>query len=258
MKANPSLPYPVRATSTSRHGLRPLVLGLALSLAGLPLQASAQEGEVPPTPIEGVTLVGDVNQPRIVATTRGGVVLIPQARFEGATLGEVVDYLAMQANANVMVSPEVKDLPVPDVKVRNITGLGLLRAIADMGVPIQVNEMEPDTSEGQAVWVISPAKTAPEVLTNVTRIFNLRNLQYFPEENQSAEVTPEIFLKLVKDASDAINTALQAREEATKGKVHYPILKVHQATRLMVISGNAQEVEIAQQVVCALGGVPVE
>ena len=124
-------------------------------------------------------------------------------------------------------------------------------------MPFQVNQMDSETGEDPA-WVITPTTSAPEVLTNVTRIFNLRNLQYFPQENQSAEVTPEIFLKLVKDASDAINTALQAREEATKGKVHYPILKVHEATRLMIVSGNSQEVEIAQQVICALGGVPVE
>jgi hypothetical protein len=113
--------------------------------------------------------------------------------------------------------------------------------------------------------VIVPTATVPEVQTNVTRIFNLRGLQPPVTDAAHAQdpfgpggnLTPEVFGKMMKDISDAINVALMAREEATKGKVHYPVLKIHEATRLMVVSGNQQEVDIAQQVICALGGTPV-
>ena len=230
--------------------LRPLLLGLALSLTGLPLQA--QEDGPPIVKPERMELPQD--PPAAVFPTIG-VPIIPQAQFQNANLGEVVEYLAQKTGANLMIAPEVKTLAVPDMNLRNVTGIGLLRAIADMGALFEVTETPPETPGEMPVWVIVPTKSAPEAQTNVTRIFNLRGVQY--PFGQATPVKPESIGNLVKDIADAINVALQAREEATKGAVRYPVLKVHETTSLMVISGNQQEVDIAQQVVCALGGVPV-
>lgn len=235
----PQAPLPFRSSRT-------LLLGLALSLVGLPLHA---QNATPPQPVEPEAPTAAITY--VPAQAK----IIPRAQFQNSNLGEVVEFLAGQTNANLMVAPEVKVLAVPDINMLNVTGIGLLRAISDMGVPFQITETPPETPGEAPVWVISSRTTVPEVQTNVTRIFSLRAAQI---PFSAADPTkPEVFDFMVRDISDAINVALQAREEATKGKIHYPVLKVHPSTRLMIVSGNQQEVEIAQQVICALGGTPV-
>jgi hypothetical protein len=237
MKPQASLPF---------RPSRTLLLGLALSLASLPLHA---QDSTPPQAVE----VG--GQPVVITDVPAQAKIIPRVQFQGSNLGEVVEFVEQQTQANLMIAPEVKSLAVPDIKILNVTGIGLLRAISDMGVPFQITETPPETPGEAPVWVISPRATAPEVQTNVTRIFSLRDAQI--PFSAGDPMKPEVFDFMVRDISDAINVALQAREEATKGKGHYPVLKVHPSTRLMIVSGNQQEVEIAQQVICALGGTPV-
>ncbi len=223
--------------------LSPLFAGLALVLASLPLHAQQ--------PVEHQTTGEEV-----ITIQQGGPVIIEQAKFADANLGEVVDYLAQRSGANLVMASEARTLAVPEMNLRHVTGIGVLRAIQEMGVPFQINETPPQTVGELPLWVVVPTMIVQEPQTNVTRIFNLRGVQ-IPPADVAVELTPEMFKKVVLDISSAINIALQAREEATRGKVSYPVIKVHEGTRLMIISGNPQEVDIAQQVICALGGQPV-
>lgn len=232
------------------HPLR-LLAGLALALGSLPLHA--QQPVLRPQPVQDQTTGQEVVVPTI---QQGGPVIIDQAKFLNANLGEVGDYLAKQSGANLVMATEARGLPVPDMSLRHVTGMGVLRAIQEMGVPFQFTQTPPQSPGELPLWVIVPTMIVQEPQTNVTRIFNLRGVQ-IPPADVAIELTPEMFKKVVMDISEAIDIALQAREEATRGKVSAPVLKVHEGTRLMVISGNPQEVEIAQQVICALGGMPV-
>ncbi|WP_367872590.1 hypothetical protein [Luteolibacter sp. Populi] len=224
-----------------------LLLGLALATG----PATAQE------PPDGLSPIPTTTEQLVLIP---GAVVIPQADFQDATLGEVVDFLVAKSGANLMISSEVKQLKVPDMTLRNVTGLGVLRAIASTGVPFQVTETAPEIPGDTSVWVIVGTNPVDRDLPNITQIFNLRNVQPIGAVAAAAVESPvsrDEFTAIVQEMNSAVLTALKARSESINAKVDLPVIKVHESTRLLIISGHPEEVNIAQQVVCALGGQPV-
>lgn len=186
--------------------------------------------------------------------------LIAEINFDGLNLEKAVQELAHATGENIVVADEVKDMPVPAMKLRNVTSRGVLKAIANSGLQIVVSETSPLSSGESPVWVVSAALTAAPA-PNQTKIFNLSSV--YIESVTPADPTlaqdPEVFSNVTKQITDAVRDALATRAMATKSKKPAStVMRVHEATRLMIVSGAPEEVDIARQVICALGGKSVE
>lgn len=220
--------------------LRPLLLGLVLATSS----AFAQEAPPPPA------------APAPAAVPK----VLPTIDLKETTLGEAVEQLADLSDINIVVSNDVMSLPVPRIHLRKVSAIGALQAIAQSGVPIIINQTPSEVPGEAPVWVIMGTGPLDKIPT-LTKVFNLRRASpdFSPQMSRPAsDQSPEKFEEVTKAISDAILTALVTRMEATNIKSQPPVVKIHPATRLMIVSGKPEEVNIASQVICALGGQPVE
>lgn len=171
-------------------------------------------------------------------------------------LRDVAAELAANCHANIVVAPEIQELQVPGMILRNVSGLSVLRAIAGLGLPVVVRVPDSLAPGEKPVWIVAPAGSDPKNEDRpVSRVFSIRNID-LPVDGDPAVKPP--FNDQVDEVRMAIETAVDADAKISGKAPSFPRLRLHAPTRILIVSGPKREVDLAEQVISALGGTSVK
>ncbi len=224
------------------------VAALLLSVSW-PAVAQPKSGEAKPKPAVEAVKDADPWKRRL-----------PEVQFDNVPLSEVANHLSAQfPEINFVLHPNVKEIPVL-LRLRSVTLDDIFTALdistqvggqgvdptTGMAVPgggLHVNKLNDrmvSLSYGQpaAVYVVKP----------VCRAFSLsRYLAGKSEKDVDAALN---------DIEEALQIAwkmLQAGEQS-KSKAQQPSLNLHRATKLLIVVGQPEQVEVVEQVISQLDG----
>ncbi len=144
---------------------------------------------------------------------------------------------------NVVVPPSLSDVAVGPLKLRNIAVDGLARAI----VAATDNRIE-DVYDGDAYLTFAGNPHVAQQ-QSVCRILSLRA---YLDGRPANEVD-----RSINDLTEVVTLACRHLEEARNGvQVKTPQFSVHPATKLLIAVGSPEAVNIVEEVVNAVSGVP--
>lgn len=179
--------------------------------------------------------------------------VIAELEMHNTPVRDVIAFLRQQVpDANIVLSAEVGDIRISELKLRNVTLTQALWALqwATNGEVV----IYPPSGANPGLFTVrnTVSKKANPRLENVTRVFLLPP---WPEADLDKDLAAML---------DAVNhlfsLARNARSAAgeTDTALKPPSLEAHRPTRLLLVAGTRESVELAAEVIVALQGKTVD
>ncbi len=175
----------------------------------------------------------------------GQLKLIPQIDFKGGKVRDLIEILREQTGANIVTGPGVDDVPLPDLKLRNVTVIAAVNAISmATGGIVQVGNVGRASSSETPIFTLridpshKPADAEPDVVFRAFRV---------PATSLAA------FDEGTKNLASAIDRSLELYNQGRPGHAPLPRprVEVHRETCLVLVTGTRESVKIVAQVFAA-------
>ncbi len=174
--------------------------------------------------------------------------VIPQIDFKGGKVRDLIDFLREKTGGNIVVGPGVDDVPLPELKLRNVTLEAAVSAISvATGGKVLVNLKHAAPNLGDILTLEADQGRKP-VDAESDVVFRAFSLPVSQLEN----LGPELTTKLVA----AIDASIRLYNKARPGKAALPMptLEGHSETHMLLVAGPRESVKIVAQVIAALTG----
>jgi len=160
--------------------------------------------------------------------------------FDGLNLAEAMDIMRQKLpDLNIVVPPSLNSAPIGLLKLRNVSVLGLVRAISaatDSRVEGQFDD------DSYLTFVSNDGIPQPE---SVCRVLSLR--QYL-DGKKDDEMD-----RAIRDLNEVVEMARMHLEKSRPGvQMKTPEFSVHRATKLLIVVGSPESVSIVEEVVTAV------
>jgi len=260
--------------------------GLVLS-GSLPVAAQEKVGRepAPPAASQSNQAPGPVLPPDISRRGASARTVIPELNIsDGQNLTGLVEILSSLTGANFVVDESLKHMKIPALKLRNVTVTSVLDVILMTGeerITISYSDDRPPAA--QVVTIVPRIRDRQDSKQKkICRVFSLpapgnRRVLGQPtafgappptadaltdeEKAKMAALAKENARKglaeIVEQISEATRQAcssLAAANGETKDGADYPKIEVHAATRLVIVTGNPADVDLAAQIIGGVGG----
>lgn len=209
-----------------------------LPAAGTPLQAQTQA----PAAAVGLPAANAEAKPHAVRF---------DIEWKGrTTVREILAEVRTKTSANILADAATESLVLPGpCSFRQVNAHELFAAIRDFGdgmIDCRFDGDESEAGQTNASTILSlTTQLLEEPATVVCRVFVLET-----------PLAADEFKETVTVAVDAIETALAARNEAGGG-TSVPVVKAHLKSGMLIVSGSADDVDLAGQVSKGLGFEPI-
>ena len=174
--------------------------------------------------------------------------VIPQVDFKGGKVRDLIDFLREQTGENIVAGPGVDDIPLPELKLRNVTLLEAVNAIdvATGGIVVGGATYVAGRPVGDVIALsVDPRRKPADAGADV--VFHAFLLPVIPEE---------IYAKQMDDLVSAIHGSIEfynkARPEKTALSV--PKMEVHKDAHMFLLAGPRESMKIAAQVYAVWSG----
>lgn len=162
-------------------------------------------------------------------------------------LSQVAEQLRSKAAANIVLSPEVSNLKVPEIALTNVTAEGVLQSLAAV-MPQILLHISGNDRDG-VIFNVTQNKPAPSPSNKVCRVFKANT----KDKLQGKEL--ETLMQNLTDAATMVcevNAKAQGLEPA-----NVPVIQAHAPTGILIVAGKESDVALVGQVILALGGEAV-
>jgi len=183
--------------------------------------------------------------------------VIPELRFDAVPLGDDVDFLSeVVPEINFVIQAPVKDIPVT-LKLRSVTLDDIFTALdictkqnignsidPTTGLPGPGNTLEIKKLSDRMVTFMAYQGGAPAMSTmTVCRAFSLNKYLAGKADKEVNAAMTEI--------EEALQTAWQMVQFAdpANSKMRKPQLNLHRATKLLIVVGQPQQVQVVEEVI---------
>ena len=239
-------------TTPARHLLvaaSTLVLATLPSITAPSAHAQAAPGGIAPPSPPAPGLPGASPLPPVPSHAARAASEQPEKRtsfhLNEAALSEAVEILEKEfGDANIIVPTSLANIRV-SVRLRSVTLDQALRAItiATEG-QVQFNQ------EDQGLYSATPGMAMAEGKRAMCRVFSLAEYLGGKEKEEAQ--------KAMQDVHEALATAMKLLQVANAGYSNQlPRLELHESTKLLIVVGTAEQLDLVSQVVSALqGGSP--
>jgi len=266
----------------------PAMAGLLLSGS---LSVAAQENTtretIKPAPPQSNEVSSPAPPPDLSrrGSSVSGRTVIPELNIsDGQNLTGLVEILSSLTGANFVVEESLKRMSIPALKLRNVTVtsvLDVVRMTAKDRIVVSYSDDRPPAA--QVVTIVPSTRDRQDSKQKkICRVFRL------PDPARSRLVGRPSAFGAAPDAEDAVTEeekakkAVLAQENARKGlteiveqisaatrqacsslaaangepkaEADYPKIEVHAATRLVIVTGNPADVDLAAQIIGGVGG----
>jgi hypothetical protein len=244
----------------TRIDLRSVCAALCISAFSAPGPVAAQESAPPKGTVERPAQ--PVSTPSTYDIEIKDNLLHFKGRKVGATVAEVVDALRdLYPDVNIVVAPNAASVNVADLKLRSARATDALEALRvstgsaikwtarGAGSNIDPSTGMPTPSTESSLYIIEADPTAEG--QSPKRQLEVFNLSPFLRQIEAGKQTQEEALIELRDTIH--ETLAQLRGGGPAGE--YPEFRFHKNSGLLVAIGDAEALEVARKVLCALPGV---
>lgn len=173
--------------------------------------------------------------------------------FKGGTAQELADSLKKQFQPppNIIISPKLKDTLIPEFELQNVTLADMFQALNSLSEEKSVHWQLSGSSE--PIWVLNPTETADtsNVQSSYPRMMNaIDPVTGLPINTRTCRILPVgKYLKQYKieDITTAVKTAWSMMGDEAGAEMKY-----HTDTRLLIVVGNQQQIDVLTQVLASL------
>ncbi len=150
---------------------------------------------------------------------------------DGSALSDIVHYLQEQSpiHLNIVVHPEIQDVVVPSIALKNVTVIGALNAVT-IALSHSIELDSDDTDE-----ILSITRAAGYVPSSDVMVFNLKDVL--------KNTSQESFLSAVEIGIDMMG-----------GSNADIKLKLHEETKVLFVKGSDQEIGLISNLVKEISG----
>lgn len=184
------------------------------------------------------------------------------------TIGELVRYVRAEVSkdktaqtVNIVLGPGVAELKAPaDLDLVNVTPMGVFAAVASVEPRLGFAPVSTPGSEMTIALQLRPnAKSQDSAKDIKLRIFRLppspKTLE--SDEEKVRKQQDEALRKLQNNVAELMHMAAALRRDAGgEGTSKSFQFQVHSATRTVLVTGTAEDLDLAQEVLTALGATP--
>lgn len=163
-----------------------------------------------------------------------------------SSLGSLSDILRKESGVNIALAPGLYDLPAPTLSLTNVTAKGVLATVATLMPELSIEEVG---GQGSAVITIrhSQAADKPKPVKRVTRILKA----------SESKLPDAEFTELLKNFTEAVQLACITHGRSQNPQANeydVPEVEAHSPTGIIIVAGSEDSVQLAVQVISALGG----
>ncbi|MEZ6092812.1 MAG: hypothetical protein R3C03_01045 [Pirellulaceae bacterium] len=150
--------------------------------------------------------------------------------FQGGTLAEYIELInKVLPEMTIIVSPEVREIQLPSIRLRRIDGEGFIRSIELLSVEAAFGELDPDY---QSFYIV---RKNPEHLAGVMEVFNVKDI--IGDDDERATNT-QVLLDAIREGTSMLS--------ASSGSLK---ISLHDETGLLFVKGNREEVSLVSQII---------